>query len=273
MDSVFRYRGGCLSLKRTAVMGILNITPDSFSDGGRYAQTEAAVKRALAIQSEGAAILDIGAQSTRPGATPLSAEEEWARLHPVLDALRGRLSIPISIDTFEPSVAIKALEHGAAILNDVSGSLQNGFPALAAEHGAGLVMMARDAASPTDIRTYFQTALQAAAAASLPTEQLCLDIGVGFHRDRQTDLDAIAHLPTILSGLPPVAVLCGASRKRVIAHCANNSAPEERLGGTLALHTAAVLGGATMVRVHDVKEAVQAAAVTDALKTRKGDRL
>lgn len=254
---------------RTAVMGILNVTPDSFSDGGQYNTASRAVERALQIEQEGAAILDIGAQSTRPGATPLSPEEEWSRLAPVLDALRGRVHIPVSVDTFEPFVAEKALQNGATILNDVSGSLTNGFPALAARYQAGLVMMAQSAAHPADIRTYFETALSLAKAAGLPLSHVCLDIGIGFHQTRETDLAAVKHLPDILDGLPKTAVLCGASRKRVIAHCAGDSDPADRLGGTIALHTVAQLRGATILRVHDVKEAVQAAAVIDRLINEK----
>ncbi len=246
-------------------MGILNITPDSFSDGGRYMNTDAALARALEMEREGAHILDIGAQSTRPNATPISPEEEWARLSPVLDALKDKLTIPLSVDTFEPYVAERALANGAVILNDVSGSLTNGFPALAAAHGAGLVMMARDCAAPSDVRRYFETALQLAEKAGLPLERLCLDIGIGFHQSRDAELAILRHLPQILEGLPKVAVLCGASRKRVIAHAAGDCEAEDRLGGTIALHTAAQLGGATVLRAHDVKEAVQAAKVTDAV--------
>ncbi|MBQ4617086.1 MAG: dihydropteroate synthase [Clostridia bacterium] len=253
---------------RTAVMGILNVTPDSFFDGGRYQGVEAAVARALAIAEEGAHILDIGAQSTRPGAIPLTAEEEWARLEPVLTALRGRLDIPLSVDTFFPFVAERAIACGVTVLNDVSGSMDNGFPALAAKHGVSLVMMARDAASAQDIRAYFESAISEADNAHLPLSSLCLDIGIGFHRDRETDMDAVRHLPDILNGLPKTAVLCGASRKRVIAHAARSDDPD-RLAGTLALHTAAQLRGATVLRVHDVKEAVQAAAVIDTFMNKK----
>lgn len=248
----------------TAVMGILNITPDSFSDGGRYTDTGRAVARAREIEQEGALILDIGAQSTRPDATLLSDEEEWARLCPVLTALQGQLTVPVSVDTFYPSVAERALQHGASILNDVSGSLENGFPALAARYGAGLVMMARDAAHPADIRAYFETALTAARRAGLSEEQVCLDVGIGFHQTRDADLDAVRHLQDIIDGLP-TAVLVGASRKRVIAYAGGEAPVEERLGGTLALHTAAQLRGATVLRAHDVKEAVQAAAVIDTM--------
>lgn len=257
------------STTHTSVMGILNITPDSFSDGGRYIDAENALARALEIEREGAHILDIGAQSTRPNATPITPDEEWARLSPVLDALKDKVTIPVSVDTFEPFVAEKALAKGAVILNDVSGSLTNGFPALAAAYGAGLVMMARDGTSPADVRRYFETALQLAADAGLPLESVCLDIGIGFHQSRDVDLAVIRALPEIINGLPKVTVLCGASRKRVIAHAAGDCETDDRLGGTIALHTAAQLGGATLLRVHDVKEAVQAAKVVDAVLLRR----
>ena len=127
--------------ERTYIMGILNVTPDSFSDGGRYFDRDAALSHAQEMEREGADILDIGAQSTRPGHTPVTAEEEWARLEPVLRNLRGRTALPLSVDTYYPSVAAAAVEAGAAIINDVSGSLENGMPRVAAETGAGLVMM------------------------------------------------------------------------------------------------------------------------------------
>lgn len=251
-------------------MGILNITPDSFSDGGQFAATDAAVARALAIEREGASILDIGAQSTRPGATPVSPDDEWTRLAPVLKALNGRLSVPVSVDTFEPFVAKQALKNGASILNDVSGSLTNDFPNIAAAHGAGLIMMARDAASTDDVRRYFETALTAADNAGLSLSQLCLDVGIGFHQTREVDLAIVRELPHILRDLPKTAILVGASRKRVIAYAAGDCDVADRLSGTIALHTVAQLGGATVLRVHDVKEAVQAAAVTKYF-TNKGD--
>lgn len=250
---------------RPAVMGILNITPDSFSDGGQFFDPTAAASRATQMTAEGAAILDIGAQSTRPGATVISPEEEWARLEPVLDALRG-ISVPLSIDTFYPLVAEKALLRGAHILNDVSGSRDNGFPALAAKYGAGLIMMARDAASVEDIAAYFAWAKTAAAAAGLPTTSLCLDIGIGFHKDREVDLAALRALPALVEAAAPCAVLCGASRKRLIAYCAGDCDPADRLGGSIAAHTAAVLSGAKIIRAHDVKETVQAVRVAAALR-------
>lgn len=272
---IFQYRGGSLDLSHhTHIMGILNVTPDSFSDGGRYTTLQAAVERALAIEAEGADILDIGAQSTRPGYTPISAEEEWARLAPVLEALRGRVHIPLSIDTFYPQVACRALDAGAHILNDVSGSLENGMPEVAARYGAGLVMMhaggGADDESAADavpaVRRYFETALHTAEKAGLSRKAVCLDPGIGFGKGRAGDAELIARLPALFSGLPDIAVLVGASRKRVVGMWCGNPPFGERLPGTLAVHTLAQWNGAHILRVHDVAEAVQAARVTDALR-------
>ena len=271
---IWQFQNGKLDLTAyTAVMGILNITPDSFSDGGRYLHPDRAVARALELESEGADILDIGPQSTRPGHTPVSAEEELERLLPVLERLNGRLSIPISIDTYYPEVAEAALNRGAAIINDVSGSLENGMPGVAARYGAGLVMMhaggGADDRAEVDavavVHSYFQKALEAAEQASLPMSCVCLDPGIGFGKSGRGDLELIARLAEVTAGLPPTTLLVGASRKRVVGACCGNPPPEERLAGTLAIHTAAQLHGARILRVHDVKAAVQAARVTDAL--------
>lgn len=275
--ATLQYKYGELALNTTRIMGILNITPDSFSDGGRYVQLEAAVARALQIEREGAAILDIGAQSTRPGHTPVSADEEWRRLEPVLCALRGKLSISISVDTYYPEVAEAALEAGAAIINDVSGSLSNGMPAVAARRGAALVMMhAGNGADDTGegdaletVRAYFETALAAAKQAGMPPESVCLDPGIGFGKSRDGDRQLLAQLSSLTAGLPDVAILVGASRKRVVGACCGNPPFEERLAGTLAAHTLAQWNGAHILRVHDVAPAVQAAAVTDALRLYK----
>ena len=271
---VWQHRNGKLDLNnRTAVMGILNITPDSFSDGGRYLDPDRAAARAMELEAEGADILDIGPQSTRPGHIPVSPDEELERLLPVLERLAGRLSIPISVDTYYPQVAQAALERGAAIINDVSGSLENGMPALAARCGAGLVMMhaggGADDRAEVDavavVRRYFQQALEAADRAGLPLSCVCLDPGVGFGKSGGGDLRLAARLTETTAGLPEVAVRVAASRKRAIGACCGNPPPADRLAGTLAFHTAAQLQGARILRVHDVKEAVQAARVTDAI--------
>lgn len=268
---VWRYAGGALELSRTHIMGIVNVTPDSFSDGGRYETPAAVIARAGELERQGAAVVDIGAQSTRPGCTVLSPDEEWQRLSPVLAGLVGKLRVPVSVDTFYPEVARRALEAGAAIINDVSGSLINGMPALAAQYGAGLVMMHAGGGAddpgetngPAAVRAYFKQALMTAEKAGLSREQVCLDIGVGFGKSREGDRQVIAQLPSLLADLPPVAVLCGASRKRVTAGLQGEVPVEERLPGTLALHTLAQWNGARILRVHDVKEAVRAAESVD----------
>lgn len=266
--AVWKYAGGDVDLSLTAIMGILNVTPDSFSDGGRYNTLDKAVEHALHIQQEGAAILDIGGQSTRPGHTPVSAQEEWGRLEPVLDALQGQITIPISIDTYYIEVAQRALEKGAAIINDVSNSRNNHMTELCARYGAGIVMMHNDAGhnTPAQVRAYFEEALDMAARDGLPLAHVCLDPGIGFNKEREEDVRLIADLPGILQGLPEVALLVGASRKRVVGAFCGNPPFDERLPGTLAIHTAAQLNGAHILRVHDVAAAVQAAAVTDAIK-------
>lgn len=276
-----QHRSGRLDLNmHTAVMGILNITPDSFSDGGKYTEISAAVAQAKQIEEDGADILDIGAQSTRPGHIPVTAEEEWNRLEPILKKIKSKVMIPISIDTYYPEVAAAALDAGAEIINDVSGSMKNYMPGVVARFGAGLIMMhagggADDlgnegtaAAMIADVHNYFEKAIEAAVKAGLHKEQICLDPGIGFGKSRLGDLAVIARLPELMRGLPPLALLIGASRKRVIASCCNPApAVDERLAGTVAIHTVAQWKGAHILRVHDVKEAVQAARVTDALKS------
>lgn len=275
------FRSGKLELTgRTAVMGILNATPDSFSDGGKYQEPEQAAIRARQMEEEGADLIDIGAQSTRPGHVPISAEEEWGRLEPVLRSVRRAVAVPLSIDTYYPSVARAALACGADILNDVSGGETNGLPELAAETGAALILMHAGKGADDDgegqdavetVRAYFERVLRLAERVGLPRERLCLDPGIGFGKGRRGDLRLAACLPELLRGLPETAVLFGASRKRVTAFfsVAEGETPpafDQRLGGTIAIHTAAQLGGAHILRVHDVAPAVQAARLIDALR-------
>ncbi len=272
----FWHRTGRLSLNQTIVMGILNVTPDSFSDGGRFISPEKALERAVQIQEQGAGILDIGAQSTRPGHVLVSPEEEIKRLLPVLQLLKGRIHIPISVDTFYPTVAKAAMQEGASILNDVSGHLDNGMMELAARTGAGLVLMhAGDGADDTGdesedvlrtVRLYFEAALSRAGRLGLDRKRLCLDPGIGFGKTRDGDRRLVSHLRRIMDGLPEVALLIGASRKRVVGECREKAvAVGDRLAGTLAFQSIAQWQGARILRAHDVAESVRAAAVVDAL--------
>lgn len=261
---IWRFRRGALFCTAPRVMGILNVTPDSFFDGGRYNSPAAAAARAAEMTAEGADIIDMGAQSTRPGAALLSAEEEWERLAPCLAAVLAATPLPLSIDTFHPAVAANALEAGAHILNDVSGGRENRMPEVAAEYGAGMVFMRpgdparRDVPAPrvlAETAAYFRRALALADRAGLPREAVCLDPGIGFGSSREGDLALIAGLPGLLTDLPPVPVLVGASRKRVTAEIGGEG---DRLAATLALHGEAVKRGAHILRVHDVAHTVKA---------------
>lgn len=278
---VFAYRNGELPLSsRPRIMGILNVTPDSFSDGGLYLSPEAAAARAVQMQQEGADIIDIGAQSTRPGSERLSPEEEWNRLEPALQKVLQVVTVPVSVDTFYPEVAEKALRAGAHILNDVTGGMDNGMVSVAAAYGAGLIMMygqgdaaRREVAIADDlaaVEAFFHKTLKAAGQAGLSPRSVCLDPGIGFAGNWQADLARIAHLSSWTKMFPETALLVGASRKRVIADCMAAEGlepppPAERLAGTLALHAIAAFSGAHILRVHDVREAVQAAAVVSGL--------
>jgi dihydropteroate synthase len=277
----FIYKSGSLELnEKTYIMGILNITPDSFSDGGRYQDTATAVFHAMEMEHDGADIIDMGAQSTRPGHTPVTAEEEWHRLEPVLKAVRQQTKKPISIDTYYPQVAVAALDRGADIINDVSGSTKEDMPKIAARYGAGLIMMhagggaedfgrtENESALINEVHNHLKRALSFGVKVGLAPEQICLDPGIGFGKNRRSDLALVSRLPEIIKDIPQVAVLVGASRKRVIAACCDPVPPiNERLAGTLAIHSIAQWNGAHILRAHDVKEAVQAARVVDALKS------
>lgn len=255
---------------RSLVMGILNVTPDSFSDGGRFNEVERAVAQALRMAEEGADIIDIGAESTRPGHEPVSAATEIARLSPVLEALRGRINCPISVDTMKAPVAEAALRLGATIINDVwAFSRDPRLAPLAAEQGAAIVLMHnRETIDPTidiveDMLRFLDAALKRALDAGVPQEKITLDPGIGFGKTLEQNLEALISISKLKE--LGCAVLVGASRKSMIGKIIP-SETDERLPGTIALHTAAILKGADVIRVHDVKEAVQAARVADRLR-------
>lgn len=265
--SVFQVREKVFPLTRTYVMGILNVTPDSFSDGGRYFDSDAAVRRAMEMQSDGADILDIGGQSTRPGYTPISPEEEWARIEKVIPAVVRETGLAVSVDTFYPQVAVRALEAGAHIINDVSG-FGDAMMAAVADSGCGCVVMhpcgSRGGEICGEVRAFFEERRLAAGRFGIVPSHLCFDPGVGFGKTYEENLRLIARVGE--TRLPGCAFLMAASRKRVIGEPCGNPPFEERLAGTLAAHTVSILGGADMVRVHDVREAVQAAGMADALR-------
>jgi dihydropteroate synthase len=252
-------------------MGVLNITPDSFSDGGLFADIEAAFERGRAIAAEGADILDIGGESTRPGSTPVSAEEELARVLPVVQKAASEISCPISIDTYKAVVAERAIMAGARIVNDVWGLHRDpGMASVVAASGVGLVVMHNRATVDgsidvlAEVLRYLEQSLDIARRAGIEESRIAIDPGIGFGKTLEQNLVLIAKLGALRNRLGR-PVLLGASRKSMIARIFP-SEPMERLPGTIALHAAGILAGADIVRVHDVRAGVQAARITDRLK-------
>ena len=259
-----------LSRPSPAVMGVLNITPDSFSDGGQFAAPEPALAQARRMIAEGADIIDIGAESTRPyGSEPISAEEELKRLQPVLPEVVA-LGVPVSIDSMKSAVVAWALDQGAAIANDVWGlQRDSGMAATVAERGAPVIIMHnRDSADPDidimqDITDFFAVSLDIAARAGISPDKIVLDPGIGFGKTPEQSMTALARLAELQSfGLP---LLVGASRKRFIS-TVTPSEPHQRLGGSIAAHLLAAQNGARIIRAHDVAETVQALRVTAAIR-------
>lgn len=259
-----------LARPAAAVMGILNVTPDSFSDGGAYLAPEHARAHAAEMIADGAEIIDIGAESTRPyGSQPVSAAEELRRLQPVLEAVVA-LGTPVSIDTMKAEVAAWALDHGAAIANDVWGLQRDPEMAgvIAARRTPVIAMHNRDAADPAidivdDVKAFFERSLTIAAKAGIAEELVILDPGIGFGKTPQQSMIALARLREFaVFGRP---LLVGASRKRFISTIVP-SEPKQRLGGSLAAHLIAVENGARIIRAHDVAATSQALKVAQAIR-------
>jgi dihydropteroate synthase len=264
-------------------MGIVNVTPDSFSDGGRYLDAGAAVAHGLELAKAGADILDVGGESSRPGAIPVPAEEEIRRVVPVVRGLVAAGGVPVSVDTMKASVAAAALEAGATVVNDVSaGRADPGMLSLVAGAGAGYVAMHMLGTPATmqddpryddvvaDVGDFLEERLEAAAAAGIPVEGLMADPGIGFGKTRAHNLELLGRLPELVERLAPVPILVGTSRKdfigRVLAGPDGRTLPPgEREEGTLATVVWAFDGGAAMVRVHHVGPAAEAARLLAAL--------
>lgn len=252
------------------IMGVVNVTPDSFSDGGRFLGAEAAVAHALTLLEAGADVLDIGGESTRPGAEPVSEAEEIARVAPVIEALRRRTDAPISIDTMKPAVARAAAAAGAAIWNDVTALRHAPESAqTAAELGLDVILMHMQGeprtmqAAPSyenvvaEVAAFLRERAEAAEAAGVSPERIWIDPGIGFGKTLAHNLALIAALPVIRreAGRP---LVFGASRKRFIAALDADAPVERRLGGSIAAALLAADAGADMIRVHDVAETAQA---------------
>lgn len=259
--------------KKTYIMGILNYTPDSFSDGGLYNTPETAVAHALEMQNLGADIIDIGANSTRPDAVILPFEEERRRLMTVMGDLCKRVTAAVSVDTFYPECAKAVLEAGADIINDVSGAFNSEIAELCRQYGAGYVVMHNPCGSAevaeyrngvvNEVRSFFLETLALAGKAGLPKNQLCLDIGLGFGKSYEDNLELIKEMQWLK--FKGVALLAAGSRKRFVGKASGIEESSERDAGTVAAHTAAIAGGADIIRVHDVFSGVQGARVADAI--------
>jgi dihydropteroate synthase len=274
--SVWRCRGREIALgDRTLVMGIVNVTPDSFSDGGMLADADAAVKHAMQLVDDGADILDVGGESTRPGSDPVSIDEELARVVPVIDGLATQTDVPISVDTRKAEVARAALEVGAAIVNDVTAGAESAMLEVVRDSGAGLVLMHMRGepksmqADPRyddvvrEVRDFLADRIGAAVAAGVPRGQLCADPGIGFGKTLAHNLALLRDLAAF--GDLRVPILVGVSRKRFIGELTGVDQAHERLEGTAAAVAWCAANGVHIVRVHDVAEMVKVVRVIDAI--------
>jgi len=259
---------------RPLVMGIINVTPDSFSEGGRHGETASAIAHGLALIEAGADWLDIGGESTRPGAQPVSEAEELARVIPVIEELAGA-GVPLSIDTMKPGIAQQAVKAGASMWNDVNALQAEGALEMAAGLGCKVCLMHMQGEPQTmqanphyvavvaEVEAFLLARVGAAIRAGVSRDAIWLDPGIGFGKSLQHNLALMAALPRLAShGFP---ILFGASRKRFIAALDNDAPADGRLGGSIAAALHAARSGARMVRVHDVRETVQALKVQSAM--------
>lgn len=263
-------------LRRTALMGIVNVTPDSFSDGGRYFKPAQAISHGVRLVEEGADIIDVGGESTRPGARPVSGREEIERVIPVIRGLRRELSAPISVDTYKADVARAALDAGADMVNDISAlRFDPAMAPLVAAEKVPVVLMHMQGTPRTmqrrphyrdvveEVKEFLRDRIRFAVQAGVDLERIIIDPGIGFGKGLEHNLALLRALPALADlGRP---VLVGPSRKTFIGKILDVG-PEERLEGSLAAAVAAVLGGASVIRTHDVKEARRAIRVADAMR-------
>ena len=261
--------------KRTYIMGILNVTPDSFFDGGQWNSPEKAVEHALKMQEDGADIIDIGAQSTGPGSVLLSEEEELEIIKKYIPAVTSAVNVPVSVDTFYPRVAEYCLENGAKIINDVSSKMDREMALVVKKHNAGWIVMHTGNASASqeadyskcggvvnDVLAFFDKAEKIAAEYSISRENICFDMGFGFGKSHFDNLELLRNIDKLKS--PERALLTALSCKRLVKN-ETGADGYDRVFGTLAADTLAIAGGTDFIRVHHVKEACLAAKMTDAV--------
>jgi len=275
------WRNFCFDFsKKTYIMGILNVTPDSFSDGGLYFDKSTAVKRAFQMVEEGADIIDIGGESTRPGSEPITIEEELMRTIPVIEAISKEAKIPLSIDTYKSEVAKRALDAGASMINDISClRFDPKMPGVVSEYKVPVVIMhvkgtPRDMqqnpvyeALIPEIMDYLRTGMIIARQAGISEDKIIIDPGIGFGKTYEQNLDIINNLHEFKSLNKPI--LIGPSRKAFIGRILGNVPVTERLEGTAAAVAISIMNGANIIRAHDIKEMVKVAKVADAIKKEK----
>ena len=262
------------------VMGIVNVTPDSFSDGGRFLNPKAAAAHALELVGQGTDILDIGGESTRPGAEPVSEAEELRRVIPVIEKLAAQVKIPLSIDTVKPAVAHAALQAGVSIINDVAANREDdAMWKIAADFRAGYICMHAQGAPRTmqknpvyadvvgEVGGFFGNRLEKLDACGVAADQVALDVGIGFGKTLEHNLQLLANLERFTKWRRPL--LLGVSRKSFIGQLLGGKPTNERLPASLACATLAAVGGAHIIRAHDVAETVQAVRMAEAVLARK----
>ncbi|MHC1709049.1 MAG: dihydropteroate synthase [Methanomassiliicoccales archaeon] len=270
----FEWSGGSLKLTKPRVVGILNVTPDSFSDGGQNYDADTAVQRARSMKDEGADIIDIGGESTRPGSAPVSADEEWSRISDVVRRVSEEVGVPVSVDTRRPDVARKALRAGAVIVNDVSGLREEMAEVVRDEGAAAILMHMRGEPSNMqehtryvdvvgDVYAFLEDRVRKAVAAGVPAERLAIDPGLGFAKDVDGNLELMSRLDEFRSMGRPV--MLGASRKTFLGKIAGGE-PEDRLEASLAAAAVACWQGVHLFRVHDVKGTVKTLRAVSAMR-------
>jgi len=272
------FRDYCYDLsEKVLLMGILNVTPDSFSDGGIYFDPYKAADRALEMEEEGADIIDIGGESTRPGSKPISVKEELKRVLPVIERLKGKLKIPISIDTYKAEVAKQAIEAGACIVNDISGlKFDHRMASIVAEHKVAVILM-HIKGTPKDMQKnpkynnllkeiydYLKDSIKIATEHGISDDRIIIDPGIGFGKSVEDNLKIIKYLDKFSELGKPILV--GPSRKSFIGTILGGLPPLKRIEGTAAAVAISVLKGANIIRVHDIKIMLPVIKVAEAIK-------
>jgi dihydropteroate synthase len=264
---------------KTLVMAILNVTPDSFSDGGRYTSIDKALLQTEKFVEEGADILDIGGESTRPNSERVTLQKEIQRVIPIIRAIKEEFDIPVSVDTSKSQVAEEAINAGAEIINDISGlTFDENIAKVSAKYKTGLILMhlrgefeTMHFQKPVDdiireVSDGFENCLRIAAKYKVNSNQICLDVGIGFSKSQSQNLELIAKLDKLLQKFNDYPMLIGASRKSFIGKLLDNAPTDQRINGTLAANAIALWNGANILRVHDVRQHVELIKVTEAIK-------